>query len=103
MIRSYIANVAGSSSFYIAEGAGTIQHETQHLKIDVAYLKAKQKLPTAKVQHLAMKIKTGSLYKQRYNMYKSLKPLWVKTYEKWKNDYKSENDFIHRRITDFRD
>ena len=96
--------IANNKLYDIADGAITINHETQNLRQDLFTLYDKIPNRTASEQHILMKDSKSAYYQERYNTYFELKSLWFNTYKSgvFKN-LKNEHHFIHYHINSFRD
>jgi RHS repeat-associated protein len=87
----------------LAEGAESISHETQHVRIDRQTLITDKMVAPSWMQHDWMRPRNSGWYQERYSMFQS-----VRTY--WQNDYqlqlingkvKNEQEYIDIKINDF--
>ena len=87
-----------------AEGAETILHETQHVRMDQQTLIIDKAMANPFIQHRDwMKPTSSDWYKERAGFYIENKQMWKADYEQQMAQGKvsSESDYIKKKINDF--
>jgi len=72
--HKYNANIALDLGSQLVDATETLEHESQHVDLVLEGLLKYRKKPSSGIQHEQMR--SGPLYKDRYNMLKKLKPFW---------------------------
>lgn len=100
--RQYNPEAYNDYGTQITAGSETMEHESQHVDIDISTIVNEGRKVKSGISHGWMRNKQGSYYRDRAEMFKTLKPFWSRTYERRKSEYQwSENEFIDYFISDF--
>ena len=86
------------------EGAESVLHETQHVRIDQQTLITDKAMASPYIQHGDwMKPTTSDWYKERASFYMENKQMWQADYERQKAQGKvqSESEYIQKKVNDF--
>lgn len=89
------------TDYSIAAGALTINHETQHLRINHSTLNFGKSRISSYNQHKMMADPGKMYYQERRSFYTQLKPLWYNTYQSMGNKYKNQHEFINSQINGY--
>ncbi len=87
-----------------AEGAETILHETQHVRMDQQTLISDKAMASTFIQHRDwMKPVTSGWYQERSVFYIENRQLWQADYERQKSQgkVKNESEYIRKKVNDF--
>ena len=87
----------------LAEGAETINHETQHVRIDRQTLITNKMVAPSWLQHDWMSPRNSGWYQDRYEMFQSLRQHWQSDYhlQLINGKVKNEQEYINNKINDF--
>jgi hypothetical protein len=87
------------------EGAESVLHETQHVRIDQQTLITDRAMASPSIQHRDwMKPTNSDWYKERANFYLENKQMWQADYERQKaqGKVKNEAEYIQTKVNDFK-
>jgi RHS repeat-associated protein len=93
-----------SNSVEQVEGAETILHETQHVRMDQQTLITDKAMASPFIQHRDwMKPITSQWYQERAGFYIENRQLWQADYERQKaqGKVKSESEYVRKKVNDF--
>jgi len=96
------ASMVGEGS-RLVENANTFMHEGQHVQIDQKGFIENGVMPAVGIQHESMKNENGEWFKERFELHKQNRPMWISHFEKLKKAKleNSEDTWIKKMINDF--